>query len=63
MILTRVGASRELVDDDLFLDIHEQLADHFRSQGLTGHDLDVAIVGAMPDALQQALHGDRGSVH
>ena len=63
MILAPVGETMELVDSDLFADVHEYLACRFRSHGLTGRDLDTAICRALPHALEYVLYGDRGTVH
>jgi hypothetical protein len=63
MILAPVGKSMQLVDHDLFSAIHEQLGEQFRRHGFDGEDLDYAIARALPDALEWALYGDRGTVH
>ena len=54
-IRTKVDGRWRLVDMDLFLDVHQQLADHFRARGLNGEALDVAIVEMLPIRLAQAL--------
>ena len=60
-IRVQVDGQWRLVDHDLFLDIHQQLADHFRAQGLSGDALDVAIVAMLPVRLRQIL--DNAAVH
>lgn len=53
MILCPVGDQMRLVDHDLFIEIHEQLAAHYRQLGLTGHRLDLAIETHLPRRLEQ----------
>lgn len=57
MILCPVGDQMRLVDHDLFIEIHEQLAAHYRQLGLTGHRLDLAIETHLPCRLEQILDG------
>ena len=56
-IKTRVGDQMRLVDYDLFVDIHQHLADYYRALGLEGDKLDLAIVEALPQRLAQVLDG------
>jgi len=46
-----------IVDHDLFIEVHEQLADEYRARGLTGHALDVAINNNLAHRLAQILDG------
>lgn len=57
MILCPVGDQMRLVDHDLFIEIHEQLAAHYRQLGLTDHRLDLAIETHLPCRLEQILDG------
>jgi hypothetical protein len=63
VIAAQVGTGVELVDGDVFSDVHAELARHFRALGFTGRDLDEAICRSMPSALEFALYGDRGTLH
>ena len=63
MILALVGTSMQLVDSDLFADVHQELAERYVALGFTGRDLDMAIWRALPHALEHVLHGGRGTVH
>jgi hypothetical protein len=56
-----VGDHERIVDMDVFLDIHEHLADYYRALGLEGDKLDLAIVEALPQRLAQVL--DQPAVH
>jgi hypothetical protein len=58
-----VGDEQLLVDYDLFLDVHERLADHFRRAGLRGYQLDVAICADLPRALAEILGGTFSTRH
>jgi hypothetical protein len=50
-----VGNEMRVIDRDLFMTVHEELADEFRALGLTGHLLDIAIVSNLPRRLAQIL--------
>jgi hypothetical protein len=63
MIWAPVGDTMELVDSDLFTDIHEYLALSFARHGLAGDELDNAIARAIPLALEWALYGNCGTFH
>jgi len=43
VIGVKIGDEMVLVDSDIFHDVFNELADRLRSEGLTGHALDVAI--------------------
>jgi hypothetical protein len=55
MIETLVGDRRRIVDFDLFLDVREELAEHFRAQGLVWPEFDAAIVAATAEKLAEIL--------
>jgi hypothetical protein len=50
-----VGDELRVIDMDLFMTAHEDLADEFRAMGLTGHTLDLAIVANLPKRLAEVL--------
>ena len=54
-IQTMVGNELRRVDYHLFLCVHDELADKYRAQGLTGRALDEAIVAERPAVLAIAL--------
>ena len=54
-ILTTVGDKKREIDFDVFLEAHTRLADYYKSMGMKGDLLDVAIVEALPQALAQVL--------
>jgi len=52
----QVAVGRErVVPFEMLLSVHEMLAVSFRAHGLEGHELDRAIVCALPSALAAAL--------
>lgn len=55
-IRTQVDGRWRLVDMNLYLKVHEQLADDFRARGLSGEALDVAIAEMLPVRLAQVLN-------
>ena len=56
-----VGDEERIIDMDVFIDVHQQLADYYRAKGLTGDALDVAITEMLPVRLLQIL--DNLAVH
>jgi hypothetical protein len=67
MVLNRiwctVGDRLRLIDSDLFSEVHQELADQFRAEGLTGAALDHAIVDALPHRLAEILGGTYSTRH
>lgn len=57
MIKCLVGDKMRVIDLDVFLETHDNLAAHYRAKGLTGYELDSAIVTALPYRLAQVLNG------
>ena len=60
---TKVGNHMRLVDYDLFVTVHEELADKFRALGLAGHLLDLAITSNLPRRLSEVLDGTDATRH
>lgn len=52
-----VGDQVRRIDRGLYLDVHWQLEEHCRAQGLTGSALHVAVEEALPERLAQVLDG------
>lgn len=50
-----VGDELRVVDMDIFITVHEELADHYRAEGLRGNALDIAICNALPKRLAEVL--------
>jgi hypothetical protein len=55
MIITLIDGRPERVDFNLYREVHLQIADQKRSEGLVGEALDHAIVDATPAALKLAM--------
>ena len=53
-----VGDQVRRIDRGLFLDVHWQLVEHYRAEGLTGDALSYAIEEALPSRLAQVLDGE-----
>ena len=51
IIITRVGNENARVDMEIYLAVHDELAERFEAAGLVGEELDVAIVAELPTAL------------
>jgi hypothetical protein len=56
-----VGDEMRVVDRDLFIDVHDQLADYYRAKGMTGDALDYAIATNLPRRLAEIL--DKTAYH
>jgi hypothetical protein len=50
-----VGDQERIIDFDVFIDVHEQLANYYRGKGMTGDALDYAINVALPQRLSSPL--------
>jgi hypothetical protein len=62
-IQVRVGYELRVVDMDLFITVHEELAEHYRAEGLRGDALDHAICDALPQRLAEVLDEPRSTRH
>jgi hypothetical protein len=51
------------VDYDVFLDVHQQLADYYRAKGMTGDALDYAIEQDLPHHLALMLDASNITKH
>jgi hypothetical protein len=56
-VVTRVGTDWRIVDIEIFLRCHGQLADEMRLRGFKGAALDHAIVDRLPTRLAVVLDG------
>lgn len=54
-VTTLVGDELRIIAIDVFLDAHATIADECRARGLTGRELDEAIVARLPAALAAAV--------
>jgi len=61
-IITIVGNERRMIDDETFFEAFDSLVELFACNGLSGHDLDVAVRDALPTKLLE-LVGDRSKPH
>jgi hypothetical protein len=62
-IRVQVDGQWRLVDRDLFLDAHQQLADYYRAKGMTGDALDYAIEQDLPHHLALMLDASNITKH
>jgi hypothetical protein len=52
-----VADEERIIDMDVFIDAHQELADYYYDKGLRDHALDVAIVTELPRRLAMILDG------
>ena len=62
-VRSMVGDELCVVDMDIFITVHEELAEYYRAEGLRGDALDHAICDALPERLAEVLGEPRATRH